>query len=251
MIEPLSLAFLLAVVFIANFYAASAGGASILILPAMFLIGIPPMVAVGTNRFHRVFSTGAMLFKFLKEIKLEKKGTLGFIIVTIIGAIIGAVITVNLSPDFLKNIVLTAISIVIVFMLVKNNLGLEERKINPSKTNKIFTIVGVFLVSLYRAIIGSAAGTFLRLHLVAFCGYDFLKSAALASVLGFTSSVVATILFMGFGIIDYVLGVEMLVVGMAGGYLGATFAIKNGNKFIQKIFFGVAILMIIKLVVFG
>ena len=43
----------------------------------------------------------------------------------------------------------------------------------------------------------------------------------------------------------------MLIVGMLGGYLGATFAIKNGNKFIQKIFFGVAILMIIKLVVFG
>jgi uncharacterized protein len=249
--DLISLSLFLVIVFVSNFYAASSGGASILILPAMFFFGVPPALAVGTNRLHRVFATGAMAFRFLKEIRLDNKEILEFILVSVFGSVIGAFIVLNLDQNILKNFILTAIFLVIIFLIINRKFGLKERKFKPSKVNDFVSYIFIFICSIYRAIIGSAAGTFLRLYLIGVRGQDYIKASAMASPIAFASSLVATIIFMFYGIVDYVLALEMIIAGVLGGYLGAHFAVKKGNKFIQAVFFTVTILMIIKILLFG
>ncbi len=251
MMDLFSLAALLAIVFFANFYAASVGGASILILPAMFFFGVSPAIAVGTNRLHRVFATGAMASKFTKEIKLDRKELAKFILISVIGSIIGVFIVVNLNEELLKNIILSAIFLIIILLLVKRDFGLTEKKIKATKTSTPILFSGLFIIAVYRAIIGSAAGTFLRLHLIVMKGYDYLKAAATSSTIAFFSSLVAAILFVLFGLVDLMLAIQMAVAGILGGYLGAKFAIEKGNKFIQALFFVVAVLMILKIIFIG
>ena len=64
------------------------------------------------------------------------------------------------------------------------------------------------------------------------------------------SAVLATIIFAYFGIIDYQVGI-VLLIGMAlGGYIGTRTAIKKGNKFVKLAFLIVIIASAIKLIFF-
>jgi len=249
--DLISLAFFLLIVFFANFFAASVGGGSILILPAMFLFWIPPALAVGTNRVHRVFATGSMVLKFMKEKQIDFSALKVFLVISIIGSIIGALVVVNLDEGLLKNLVLGILLFVVVFLLANRKFGLTRRKVKETKLRNFLSNFGIFLIAVYRAIIGSASGTFLRIYFVRAKGYDFLKAAAMSSPLGLVSSFAGAIIFIYFGLVDYVLAAEMAVVGMIGGYLGAKFAVEKGNKFIQALFYALAIVIILRVLLIG
>jgi hypothetical protein len=82
--------------------------------------------------------------------------------------------------------------------------------------------------------------------LVRFFGYDFLRAAATTKVLNLATNFGALVLFMATGNVLYAIALPMAAFNIAGGFLGAHFAVRGGNRFIRTVFLVVVAALIVK-----
>lgn len=112
--EPVSLIVLLAMGTLAGAINAAVGSGSLLTLPVLLALGIPPGVAVRTNTIGILFSTFGSVYGYRREIA-EEKGNLGpLMAVTAVCATAGALLLLA-SPGAALDVI---VPILIVFALV-------------------------------------------------------------------------------------------------------------------------------------
>ena len=90
-------------------------------------------------------------------------------------------------------------------------------------------------------------GSFLIIALVSAMGYAFLEASAKAKIVNMATNAGALLFFVPHGAVLWGLGLVLGLANMAGGYLGARTAVKQGNKFIRIVFLAVVGALIIKL----
>ena len=246
--DPIILAILLVVVFFSNIYGSSVGGGGLIVIPAMFLAGIPANITVGTNRFYRIFASGAGALKFLKEVRVDLKNIVLYATLSVAGSIAGALVVISLDESVLKLVISIALLLLAVFFLLKKDLGLKEQKQETVKQNLAASSAVMLLIGAYRSIIGSASGTFLRMYFLIKEKLTFLQAATYSGVIATISNIAASLVFINAGIIDYWIALYMIIAGVAGSYIGARLAIKKGNTFVRKLFLIVVILSSLKLI---
>lgn len=198
------------------------------------MAGVPADVAVGTNRLHRIFATGASSLRYL-SVKLDLRNIVLYSSVGSVGAIIGALIAISLDPTLLKLVISLALLSIAALFLFRGDLGLGEQMAKKDCSRARSSIV-IAVVGLYRSIIGSAAGTFLRVYFILGEGLSFIQAAAYTSHIALINNLVSVFVFVFAGLIDYGLAFYMIVFGFAGGYIGAHIAINKGNRFIRAVF---------------
>lgn len=67
MIEPTMLLVLALVAFVAGFIDAVAGGGGMLTVPALLSLGLPPHIALGTNKLAATFASSTAAFTYYKN----------------------------------------------------------------------------------------------------------------------------------------------------------------------------------------
>lgn len=67
MIEPTMLLVLALVAFVAGFIDAVAGGGGMLTVPALLSLGLPPHIALGTNKLAATFASSTAAFTYYKK----------------------------------------------------------------------------------------------------------------------------------------------------------------------------------------
>jgi uncharacterized membrane protein YfcA len=82
--------------------------------------------------------------------------------------------------------------------------------------------------------------------LVRLFGYDFLTAVATTKVLNLATNFGALVLFMVTGDVLYALALPMAALNVAGGFLGAHFAVRRGSRFIRMVFLVVVAALIVK-----
>ena len=82
--------------------------------------------------------------------------------------------------------------------------------------------------------------------LVRWFGYDFLRAAATTKVLNLATNFGALVLFMLTGNVLYAVALPMAAFNVAGGFLGAHFAVRKGSSFIRIVFLVVVVALIVK-----
>ena len=104
--------------FIASFIDSVVGGGGLISTPALLAVGLPPSIALGTNKFASSFSTLTSAFKFIRSGKVDLKvvGKLFPFIFIASGA--GAILATYL-PNILKPLIIVVLTIVIVYTIVK------------------------------------------------------------------------------------------------------------------------------------
>ncbi|MDP2862767.1 MAG: TSUP family transporter, partial [Desulfobacterales bacterium] len=78
-----------AVSFLAGFIDSIAGGGGLLLLPSLLLAGLPPPVALGTNKFASSIGTGTALINFILKKKVVWKIAASGIAFSLLGSFIG------------------------------------------------------------------------------------------------------------------------------------------------------------------
>ncbi len=246
--DPIGLAIVLIVGIAASFIGSVAGGGGgLLSIPVLILMGLPPNIAIATNRFGSLGLAGSSIYKFAKSKKIIYSYAPVFIILAIIGSIIGANLLLQIDVQLLSKIVGIFILLPLPLLFIKNK-GLKREK--PSKLSRNFGYAAYFLVAVYDAFFGAGTGLMAIYILVFTVGLPLIESMALDRISSVFSAVLATIIFAYFGIINYQVGI-VLLIGMAlGGYIGTRTAIKKGNKFVKLAFVIVIIASAIKLIFF-
>lgn len=239
--------------FLAALVDSIAGGGGLISVPAYLLAGVPPHLALGTNKFS---STAA---SFTSSLKFAKSGKINFDLMkylaplTLVGAILGVTSVLKLDQNFLYTLVLILVLCVGVYSFFSKSIGLEDKfKIITRKALLLGMLLALSL-GFYDGFFGPGTGSFLIFGLINIFGFDFVKASGNAKFLNFVSNITSLLLFALHGQINYILGLPVGVFMIFGARIGTVLALNKGAKLIKPIFvtmsLGVAIKMLYQMFV--
>ena len=233
---------------IAGFIDAIAGGGGMLTVPTLLTSGLPPHIALGTNKLAATFGSFTASYTFYKKRLFNPVFWKYSIISTAIGAVLGTVIVSHLSTEFLDKVLPIVIVLTGIYALLAKNLNSEQLNL-PEKSKKLTQkqLSQGLILGFYDGVAGPGTGAFWTASSSALYKINILLSSGLARSTNFVSNFCSLLTFIYLGYVNVLLGLSMGIFIMIGSWIGARSAIKYGNKFIRPVFICVVLVMSINL----
>lgn len=234
--------------FAAGFIDAIAGGGGLLTVPALLASGLPPHVALGTNKLAATFGSLTAATTFYKKRLFDPTFWQISFWYTAVGAIAGTVAVSYLDPSILNKLLPILIGFSAFYALF-NRTAAVKHNLLPSKTNKLKTQQATqgFTLGFYDGFAGPGTGAFWTVSNLYLYKMNILLSSGVARSMNFVSNFFSLVTFIYLGYINWFLGISMGLFLMIGAYTGAHSAIRFGNKFIRPLFTIVVTCMALKL----
>jgi uncharacterized membrane protein YfcA len=137
-----------------------------------------------------------------------------------------------------------------VFMLLRGKAGLNEAPVPVSARRKFLGYIATFVLGIYGGFFSAGYVTMLTLSYVTLFGMSFLEAVSITKLINMVSSLIAVVVFISNGMIDYKLALPLSACMMAGGWIGASLAIEKGNRWIRGVFMVAIVILAIKLLFF-
>jgi len=233
---------------LASFFGSMIGGGTLLSLPLLMLVGLPPQVAVATERFGGLGQTLASFLKFAHSKKIAWKYVPLLTIISSAGSIIGAYILISINPAVLHKAIGIILLILLPLALLKPDLGIQHHHVSRNKI--VIGSIIYFFVQIFASFLGGGTGILIAYSLMAYFGLTILEATATKIIPWFFLSIVSLVIFIQNGIVDYQMGAVLLVGMSIGGYLGAHTAIKKGDAWVKHLFYFLVTISIVKLLLF-
>ena len=223
------------------------GGASLVTIPLLIVLGLPPHIAIGTDRFGAMGIGWAGLAGFQRKKAVDFRLSLLIAAPTFIGSILGANLVFSVSEYVLKVIIVVTNIVCLIYLLLNPALGLEERSLAAGRTKYWLGGLYCFFIGIYGGFYGAMAATLLAYVLIIWFGQTFIQGAANVKVASIFMTTSAAAVFFYKDALDLPLGLTMLGGCLCGSYLGAHFSTRIGNLRIKRFFVLVLALMILKM----
>ena len=240
-----ALLILVIVFFLTSVVGVVTGSNSLIAVPVMFQFGIEPRIAVATNMFGLVFMAVGGTIPFLRQDKIKVGKLTPFIILTIIGSVLGALLVGIISNQSIKLIVSIAMIAVVIFTLVRRNAGVDD-DFQPSAYAVPLTYLLTFLLGIYGGLFSGGYVTILTAVCVGIYGMRYSEAVASTKLINIFSSAIATVVFMWQGLVDYKLGLILGITMFVGAYAGAHFVTKLNDVWLRRIFLITVVLLALK-----
>lgn len=238
-------------VFLAGFVDAIGGGGGIISLPAYLFAGLPPHMAIGTNKMSSTCGTAVATVRLLLKNKVNRLLALFTVIAAIIGSSAGARLSLLLNEDVILYLMLIVLPICAFFVLNKK-LFKDRPGENDARNAKtyIIAILSALIIGMYDGFYGPGTGTFLIIAFTVFAKMSLGAANAQAKIINLTTNITALTVFIINGQVLFLLGGAAALFNMAGNYLGAGLAIKKGSSIVRISIIAVLILLLIKVLFF-
>ncbi|MGR3807597.1 hypothetical protein SAMN05660772_01100 [Pasteurella testudinis DSM 23072] len=236
---------LFAVALIAGFIDAIAGGGGLITIPALLATGMPPTMALGTNKLQSCGGSFSASWYFIRQKAVNLNQIFWLIVLTFIGAVLGTILVQQINIDFLKKILPFLIFAIGIYFLLTPKLGESDKQTRMSYLG--FALTAGFGIGFYDGFFGPGTGSFLGLAFVMLLGFNLAKATAHAKVLNFTSNIASLLFFLIGGQVAWTLGLVMLVGQFIGARMGAKMVLTKGQKLIRPMVVAVAFIMASKL----
>lgn len=233
--------------FVAGFIDAIAGGGGLIALPALLLAGLPPAVALGTNKLQGLFGTGSAVLHYASKGHVDVRRQLPWGAVALVASVIGALIATSVPGDALRIALPFVLIVIALYFALKPNLDDVDRaeRIGPMG----FGIVVMPLIGLYDGVFGPGTGSFLMLAFISLAGYGVLKATAHTKFINFATNVGAVGAFAAVGAVSWKIGLMMGVAQFIGARIGSAMAIKGGAKLIKPLLVVVCVALAVRLLI--
>ncbi|MFE8917092.1 TSUP family transporter [Staphylococcus pasteuri] len=231
--------------FLAAFIDSVVGGGGLISTPALLAIGLPPAVALGTNKLASSFGTLTSTIKFVRSGNVDLKIVAKLFPFVLVASVGGAYLATMLPAQLLKPLIIVALSLVFIYTLVKKDWGSVRTFTSFTPIKATMFVIAYLIIGFYDGFIGGGTGSFMLFVLLMF-GFDFLSAAGNAKVLNFASNIGALILFMSLGQVNYFYGMIMAISMIVVSYVGAQFAISKGVGYVKVLFIIVTAVLIVK-----
>ncbi|MBI2654309.1 sulfite exporter TauE/SafE family protein [Candidatus Woesearchaeota archaeon] len=248
--EITSLILLLIISFVTSIIGTLIGTAMLIMPPAMIFLGVPVHTAIATARFSMLGIGIGNITKFSLQDRINLKYALPFAIAGIFGALFGASLLAKIEENVLKiiiGILMISISLLVLF----------EDRIKPSSKRKqirlghyALSIIAGLFIGAYIGVIGGGGATIIIFLLVLIYGLNFKDAVANQKAVTLPMTITATIIFVYQGLIDYKLGVPLLLTNLLGGWVGAGLLLNFKNKWLKIILIPIMVIMAVKLIFF-
>lgn len=220
---------------VAGFINTLAGSGSLLTLPLLMFIGLPPTVANGTNRIAIMLQSLVGSLGFRKQGVLNVKSGITLGIPSVAGSVAGALIALAISSKMMERAVGILLIAMFFVILFKPEAWLKGKENAHMKTGSVLNWFVFFLIGVYGGFVQAGVGFFLLGGLVLGAGLDLVKANALKNFLVFLYTPFALAVYMIGGQVDYKAGLILSLGSMTGAWLGTKTAVSWGPVFIRYV----------------
>ncbi|MEM8966987.1 MAG: sulfite exporter TauE/SafE family protein [Bacteroidota bacterium] len=234
--------------FAAGFINTVAGGGSLISLPILIFLGLPPAVANASNRIA-IFSQnifGALGFKSKGVSAFPFSLWLG--LSALVGAVIGAKIAVDIPEDLFNKLLAIIMIVVVVFIVRKSThkKGVELLERMDEK-HQIVSIILFFFVGIWGGFIQAGVGFLIIMVLTSVNRFSLVKtnSAKVLVVLIYTSA--ALVVFILEGTINWLYGSLLAIGNSSGAWVASRWSVEKGDRSVMIILVVAVVAMAIKL----
>ena len=234
--------------FVAGFIDAIVGGGGMLTIPTLLTSGLPPHIALGTNKLAASFGSSMASFTFYKKNLFDPAFWKYSLYSTAVGAIIGAVAISYLSTEFIDKALPLLIVVTAIYTLLAKNYTSSSESLPPKNRSLVKKqIIQGGILGFYDGFAGPGSGAFWTVSSSAIYKINILLSCGLARSNTFVSNFCSLLTFIYLGYVNALIGISMGIFIMLGARIGANTAITHGQKFIRPVFIVVVIGMSINL----
>ena len=235
-------------VFVAGFIDSIGGGGGLISIPAFLMAGLPPHAAVATNKMSSVGGTSLTTYHFYKNKCISIKLSLPTVIAAVAGSFVGANISLMVNENIMRMVLLVLLPIS-AFLVLNKRLFNDNGKdiVILNRRTFVIAVLCSFLIGGYDGFYGPGTGTFLIIAFTACAGLSMKSANGQAKVINLTTNITSLIVFLLNGQVIVPIGIAACVCNMAGGYLGARAALKNGAKIVKPTIIIVLILLLLKI----
>ena len=225
------------------------GGTSLITIPVLIFLGLPPHTAIGTDRLGIAGLTTVGWYKFHQKGLIHYPISLWMGVAAVIGSFLGATLVLKVSEGLLRKIIAIATVAVLITVIAQPRLGLEKRNRVIEGHTYGAGIFITFIIGVYGGFYGAMAGTFLLYVLLLIFGQTFLEGTATLKLTSLMMTTMAAVVFAGKGAIDYPKAAAMFLGCAIGSYIGAHYSDRIGNVWIKRLFIFIVLIMVVKLLI--
>jgi len=226
----------------AGFVDAIAGGGGIITIPALLAAGLPPHLALGTNKVQSVLGTLSATIGYRRAGLFTFRELLPGIAATAAGAALGAAAVGAVDTGFLKLLIPLLLVGILVFLALKPRFGLEGsgRKLPLLP----FWLGSGLVLGFYDGFFGPGTGTFWTMALVGLAGFGLKEATGRTKVANLTSGLFSLGVFLAAGSVLPALGLAMGAAQALGAWLGSRMVVARGALFVRAVLIGATAAMI-------
>jgi uncharacterized protein len=221
------------------------GANSLITVPAMIQFGIDPRVAIATNMLALTFLSIGGTVPFLGRGVLDRRRLPFLIALTLIGSVLGALLVLIVSAESLPLLIAVFMLAITLFMLINRGAGVTPAGA-PSRAAETAGHAATVGLGVYGGFFSGGYVTLLTAAYVALFRMTFLEAVATTKLVNVFSSLVATMIFMWRGLVDYPLGIVLSLTMFVGGLVGARLAIRLDSLWLRRVFLAAVIALALK-----
>ncbi len=241
-----------------------AGGGSFLTLPLLIFLGLPSVVANGTNRVAIVMQNAAAVWGFDRHRALDWKLGLAATLPASLGALTGAWVALGVPDEAFKKILAVLMAVITLWTLLARDrparsvgsvgvgsVGVGSVGAGPAggdaegrfaARRRLVLALGFFATGVYGGFIQAGVG-FLILAVTSWAGLDLVRGNAIKVLAILVSTAVSLVPFAAQGKVDWLLGLWLGVGTVLGGLAGVRLTVLKGHRWV-KAFVTVAVVVV-------
>ena len=236
--------------FVAGAVDAVAGGSGVIAVPALLATGLPPHLALGTNKAQGVFGTLASTLRYAHAGLLDRKRARLTFPLGLAGSLCGAALVLLVPPATLRPVVLVLLVVAAVALALRPRVRIpraEESRPIGARAPRLTAGIVALVLGCYDGFFGPGAGTFLILALAFLFGLPLQRASADAKPINFASNLAAVVLFSARGAVLWKLALPMAAAQFAGAYVGAHLTVRGGDRVVRLVMLAVVLALVAKL----
>jgi len=237
-------ALLAAAAFAAGLVDSIAGGGGRGSFPALVAAGLPPHLALGTNKGQAIFGAVTSAASFWHGGGLDRgRAALAFAC-GFGGSCLGALAVLAVRPEPLRPVIIVLLAAAAAVVLLRARV--EARPRSPAHPR--LALAGIALgLGAYDGFFGPGVGSMLIVAFMLVFGDAITRASGNAKVVNLASNLAAVVVFSLRGTILWRVAVPMAAANALGAALGARLALRRGDRFVRWVVLAVVAAAIAKL----
>lgn len=226
---------------------AIAGGGGLITLPALLSMGLPPHLALGTNKGQSVFGAFAALLSYRRAGLIDGRRARLTFPAGLLGSLAGSSLVLALRPSILSPLVIILLVLAALVVALRRTRVEGDAAARPARASVPALLLIATGLGLYDGFFGPGTGTFLLIAFSTALRLPLREATAEAKVVNLASNLAALGVFALRDQVQWWVALPMGLAQLLGGTLGARLAVKRGAPLIRWVTVGVALALAARL----
>lgn len=225
------------VAIIAGFLDTLAGGGGLITVPALILSGMPPLLALGTNKFQGCAGTAVAAYMMFKNRRNQWASIYRHMVFAFIGALLGSTLIQFVDVDALNFVIPMMLFLIGLYFLTSPMIVPVQPVSKISE--RVYERIILLSIGSYDGMFGPGTGSLFTFSGNALRGLGLVDAIAAAKPLNFCTNAASLLIFAYAGSVDWKVGSCMVAGQAIGSFFGSKMLLRINPLWLR--FFVVAI----------